>query len=60
MDDELRLLQEKLRRVAERLSNFAPTKQNAEALRMEYRQLLSALKKYTPKTQKNTEGHILQ
>ena len=44
MDDELRLLQEKLHRVAERLSNFAPTKQNAEALRMEYRQLLSALK----------------
>ena len=38
MDDELRLLQEKLHRVAERLSNFAPTKQNAEALRMEYRQ----------------------
>jgi len=27
MDDELRLLQEKLHRVAERLSNFAPTKQ---------------------------------
>tara|TARA_B000000441_G_scaffold129285_1_gene110927 strand:+ start:792 stop:950 length:159 start_codon:yes stop_codon:yes gene_type:complete len=48
MDDELRLLQEKLHRVAERLSNFAPTKQNAEALRMEYRQPLSALKKYTP------------
>ena len=48
MDDELQLLQEKLHIVAERLSNFAPTKQNAEALRAEYRQLLSALKKFTP------------
>ncbi|WP_394223720.1 hypothetical protein [Alteromonas gracilis] len=48
MDDELRSLQEKLRLVSSRLSNFALTKQNAEALCFEYRQLLSALKKFRP------------
>ena len=48
MDDELQLLQQKLYVVSERLSSFAPTKQNAEALRAEYRQLLSALKRFTP------------
>jgi len=48
MDDEIRLLQEKLRSVSARLSNFAPNKQNAEALRAEYKQLLNALEKFTP------------
>ena len=47
MDDELQLLQEKLRVVSVRLSNFVMTKQNAEALCDEYRQLLGALKKFS-------------
>lgn len=48
MDDELRLLQEKLRSVSARLSNFSLNKQSAEALRAEYKQLLLALEKFTP------------
>ena len=47
MDDEIRLLQEKLRAVSARLSSFVMTKQNAEALCDEYRQLLSALQKFS-------------
>jgi hypothetical protein len=48
MDDELRLLQAKLHVVSVRLSNFVLTKQNAQALCNEYRQLLGALQKFTP------------
>jgi acyl carrier protein phosphodiesterase len=48
MDDELRSLQEKLRSVSARLSNFALNKQSAEELRAEYKQLLLALEKFTP------------
>jgi hypothetical protein len=47
MDDELQLLQEKLRAVSMRLSDFVMTKQNAEALCTEYRQLLGALQKFS-------------
>ena len=47
MDDELQLLQEKLRVVSMRLSNFVMTKQNAEVLCAEYRQLLGALQKFS-------------
>ncbi|CAB9492654.1 MULTISPECIES: hypothetical protein [Alteromonas] len=47
MDDELQLLQEKLRVVSMRLSNFVMTKQNAEALCADYRQLLGALQKFS-------------
>ena len=47
MDDELQLLQEKLHVVSMRLSNFVMTKQNAEALCADYRQLLGALQKFS-------------
>lgn len=47
MDDELRLLQEKLQNVSIRLTNFSFDKQSAEALRIEYMQLLQALKNFT-------------
>jgi hypothetical protein len=47
MDDELQLLQEKLRAVSMRLSDFVMTKQNAEALCDEYRQLLGVLQKFS-------------
>lgn len=47
MDDELRLLQEKLQNVSIRLTNFSLDKQSAEALRTEYKQLLQALKNFT-------------
>ena len=47
MDDELQLLQEKLRVVSMRLSNFVMTKQNAEALCADYLQLLGALQKFS-------------
>ncbi|GEA08890.1 hypothetical protein KUL42_36510 [Alteromonas sp. KUL42] len=48
MDDELRLLQEKLQNVSIRLTNFSFDKQSAEALRVEYKLLLIALEKFTP------------
>ncbi|GFD86502.1 hypothetical protein ACI7YQ_02775 [Alteromonas marina] len=47
MDDELRLLQAKLRAVSTRLSTPILSKQNAQALCHEYRELLGALQKFT-------------
>ncbi|MBJ2128226.1 hypothetical protein JC525_04670 [Alteromonas sp. IB21] len=46
MDDELRLLQAKLHAVSLRLSTPVLSKQNAQALCNEYRELLGALQKF--------------
>ncbi len=43
MDDDLIVLQGKLKRVASALSQFVPTRYQARLLRREMRELLSAL-----------------